>query len=125
MFAVTLIVPEYDPAIRFFCDVMGFHLIEDRDEGHKRWVTVAPAAGGFRLVLARADNDVQRGAIGNQGGGRVWLFLQCDDFAALHRRMLLAGVIFEEAPRRESYGTVAVWRDPWGNRWDLLEPHKG
>ncbi len=124
MLAVTLIVPDYDPAIRFFCDVMGFSLIEDRDEGHKRWVTVAPAAGGVKLVLARAEDAAQRQAIGNQGGGRVWLFLECDDFAARHARMQAAGVIFEEAPRHESYGTVAVWRDPWGNRWDLLEPRE-
>ena len=122
MFAVTLIVPEYDPAIRFFCDVLGFSLIEDRDEGHKRWVTVAPSPGGSKIVLARAENEAQRQASGNQGGGRVWLFLECDDFSRLHARMLAAGVFFEEEPRVEDYGTVAVWRDPWGNRWDLLQP---
>ena len=79
--AVALVVPDYDPAIRFFCDVMRFRLVEDIDQGTKRWVTVEPAAGGVRLVLARAENDLQRAAIGNQAGGRVWLFLQTQDFA--------------------------------------------
>ena len=119
---VALVVPDYDQAIGFFCDVMGFRLIEDVDQGHKRWVTVEPAGGGVRLVLARAEDAAQAAALGNQAGGRVWLFLQTDDFARDHARMLAAGVIFEEAPRHEVYGTVAVWRDPFGNRWDLIEP---
>ena len=120
--AVALVVPDYDPAIRFFCDVMQFRLVEDIDQGTKRWVTVEPVAGGVRLLLARAENDVQRAAIGDQAGGRVWLFLQTQDFAGDHARMLAAGVVFEEAPRHEVYGVVAVWRDPWGNRWDLIQP---
>ena len=120
--AVALVVPDYDPAIRFFCDVLRFRLVDDVDQGSKRWVTVEPVGGGVRLVLARAENDMQRAAIGNQAGGRVWLFLQTADFAEDHARMRAAGVVFEEAPRHEVYGVVAVWRDPWGNRWDLIQP---
>jgi catechol 2,3-dioxygenase-like lactoylglutathione lyase family enzyme len=120
--AVALVVPDYDLAIDFFCNVMGFSLIDDIDQGAKRWVTVEPPGGGVRLVLARAEGPVQHAAIGNQAGGRVWLFLQTDDFARDHARMRAAGVHFEEPPRHEPYGIVAVWRDPFGNRWDLIEP---
>ena len=119
---VTLIVPDYDAAIRFFCDVLQFRLVEDIPQGSKRWVTVEPAGGGVRLVLARAEGAEQVAAIGLQGGGRVWLFLQTQDFAGDHARMLAAGVVFEETPRHETYGVVAVWRDPWGNRWDMIQP---
>ena len=119
---LALVVPDYDQGIRFFCDVMGFRLIEDIDQGRKRWVTVEPAGGGVRLVLAQAEGPAQVAAIGNQAGGRVWLFLQTDDFARDHARMLAAGVEFEEPPRHEPYGVVAVWRDPFGNRWDLIQP---
>jgi len=118
--AVTLIVPDYDPAIAFYVGVMGFTLTEDVDQGHKRWVTVEPPGGGTRLVLARADNAVQQAAVGNQGAGRVWLFLRSDNFARDHAAMLAAGVTFDEAPRAEPYGSVVVWRDPFGNRWDLI-----
>ena len=120
--ALALLVPDYDPAIRFFVDVLGFRLVEDLDQGAKRWVTVEPAGGGVRLVLARAEGERQRAAIGDQAGGRVWLFLRTDDFARDHARLTAAGVVFEEAPRHEVYGIVAVWRDPWGNRWDLIQP---
>ncbi|MEI6097973.1 MAG: VOC family protein [Alphaproteobacteria bacterium] len=119
---LALLVPDYDAAIRFFCDVLRFRLVEDLPQGAKRWVTVEPVGGGLRLILARAEGAAQQAAIGNQAGGRVWLFLQTDDFAGDRRRMQAAGVIFEEAPRHEVYGTVAVWRDPWGNRWDLIQP---
>lgn len=119
--AVALIVPDYDAAIDFFCGTMGFRLTEDIDQGRKRWVTVEPPGGGVRLVLARADVAEQQAAIGHQAGGRVWLFLHTDDFARDHARMLGAGVHFEEDPRHEPYGIVAVWRDPWGNRWDLIQ----
>ena len=119
--AVALLVPDYDQAIDFFCSVMGFRLIDDVDQGTKRWVTVQPPGGGVRLVLARAEGPAQQAAIGNQSGGRVWLFLQTDDFARDHARMLAAGVQFEAAPRDEPYGTVAVWRDPYGNSWDLIQ----
>jgi catechol 2,3-dioxygenase-like lactoylglutathione lyase family enzyme len=120
--SVALVVPDYDIAIDFFCGVMGFRLVQDLDQGRKRWVTVEPAGGGVLLVLARAEGGDQQAAIGNQAGGRVWLFLETDDFARDHARMLAAGVIFEEAPRLEDYGIVAVWRDPFGNRWDMIQP---
>lgn len=120
--AFSLLVPDYDAGIAFFCHGLGFTLTEDIDQGRKRWVTVTPPEGGIRLVLARAEDDAQRAALGNQAGGRVWLFLQSDDFATDHARIRAAGGIFEEDPRHEPYGTVAVWRDPFGNRWDLIQP---
>jgi catechol 2,3-dioxygenase-like lactoylglutathione lyase family enzyme len=119
--ALALLVPDYDAAIFFFVSVMGFRLTADIDQGRKRWVTVEPPGGGAALVLARADGPEQRAAVGKQAGGRVFLFLETDDFARDHARMTAAGVLFEEAPRVEPYGTVAVWRDPFGNRWDLIE----
>ncbi|SDE44450.1 VOC family protein [Limimaricola pyoseonensis] len=119
---VSLVVPDYDEAIAFFTGPMGFELAEDVAMGDKRWVRVVPSSGGTGLILARADTAEQRAAIGAQGGGRVWLFLETADFAGDHARMRDAGVVFEEAPRHEPYGTVAVFRDPWGNRWDLIEP---
>ncbi len=120
--ALALIVPDYDGGIAFYRDVMGFRLVEDVDQGSKRWVTMEPPGGGVKIVIARAENARQIAAIGNQAGGRVWLFLQTDDFWRDHERMRAAGVVFEEKPRVEIYGTVAVWCDPWGNRWDLIEP---
>ncbi len=120
--ALSIVVPDYAQGIAFYCTTLGFRLTEDLDQGAKRWVTVEPPGGGPRIVLARADTPDQRHAIGNQAGGRVWLFLQTDDFDRDHRRMIAAGVMFEETPRREPYGKVAVWRDPFGNRWDLIGP---
>lgn len=122
--ALALLVPDYDAAIDFYVDKLGFRLIEDVPQGPgKRWVTVAPPGGGdgTALLLARAASAQQRTAIGNQTGGRVFLFLETDDFARDYAAMHAAGVTFEEAPRHEPYGTVAVWRDPFGNRWDLLQ----
>ena len=120
--ALALVVPDYDSAIAFYVGKLGFRLTEDIDQGHKRWVTVEPPGGGTRLVLARAEGRDQTAAIGNQTGGRVFLFLQTDDFASDHAAYIAAGVVFEEDPRTESYGTVAVWRDPFGSRWDLISP---
>jgi len=119
--AVALVVPDYDAAIFFFVGVMGFRLTADIEQGTKRWVTVEPPGGGVQLVLARAEGAAQREAVGNQCGGRVFLFLETDDFARDRARMMAAGILFEEEPRHESYGTVAVWRDPFGNRWDLIQ----
>ncbi len=116
---IALIVPDYDEAIAFFTAI-GFGLTADIDQRRKRWVTVSN--GGIGLVLARADSPAQTNAIGNQAGGRVWLFLQTDDFCRDKERILAAGGRFEEDPRHEPYGTVAVWVDIWGNRWDLIEP---
>ncbi|MBL4927371.1 VOC family protein [Fuscibacter oryzae] len=120
--AITLIVPDYDIALAFYCENLGFDLIEDIDQGRKRWVTIAAPGGGSHIVLARADTPAQQDAIGNQGAGRVWLFLQTDDIARDQALITNAGAVFEEAPRHESYGIVAVWRDPFGNRWDLIQP---
>lgn len=123
--AVALVVPDYDEALAFYVGKLGFRLVEDIDQGAKRWVTVEPSGGGARLLLARADGAVQREAVGNQAGGRVFLFLQTDDFARDHAAMLATGVTFEDSPRHEPYGSVAVWRDPFGNRWDLIGPPPG
>ncbi|WP_139838521.1 VOC family protein [Pseudoruegeria aquimaris] len=122
--ALALVVPDYDAAIAFYVGKLGFTLLADEDQGGgRRWVLVAPPGGGeTALLLARAEGPEQTAAVGNQAGGRVFLFLHSDDFEADHAAMLAAGVIFEEAPRHEPYGTVAVWRDPFGNRWDLLQP---
>lgn len=118
---LSLLVPDYDAGIAFFVGVMGWDLLEDADLGDgKRWVRVAPAGAQTAFLLARAVGD-QAAFIGKQGGGRVWLFLQTDDFARDHAAMLAKGVAFEKAPRQEPYGTVAVFRDPFGNRWDLIQ----
>ncbi len=119
--SVALLVPDYDEAIAFFTGPLGFRLAADRPEGAKRWVVVEPPGGGASLVLA-VPRGKDRAAIGRQAGGRVGFFLQADDFDGLRARMMAAGVRFEEEPRSEPYGRVAVWRDPWGNRWDLLGP---
>ncbi len=120
--AIALLVPDYQAGLDFYVGKLRFHLISDDDHGGgKRFVQVAPEPGGAALVLAKADGPQQTAAIGNQTGGRVGFFLQTDDFARDHAAMLAAGVEFEEAPRHEPYGTVAVWRDPFGNRWDLIQ----
>ena len=119
--AVALLVPDYDEALAFFVGRLGFALIEDTDMGAgKRWVRVGHPGAQTDLLLARAVGD-QRAAIGQQGGGRVWLFLETQDFARDHAAWVAAGVDFEGPPRHEPYGTVAVFRDPWGNRWDLIQ----
>ena len=122
---VSLVVPDYDEAIAFYVGVLGFRLIEDSfvPEQNKRWVVVAPpGAVEARLLLARAANDEQRARIGNQTGGRVFLFLHTDDFARDYAAFRSKGVVFVREPARQPYGTVAVFRDPWGNLWDLLQP---
>ena len=118
---VSLLVPDYDSAIAFFQSI-GFDLLEDTDlGGGKRWVRMAPPGAETGLLLARATDDTQRASIGNQGGGRVWLFLESSDFDKDYNRMRENGVTFEETPRDEPYGRVVVWRDPFGNRWDLVQ----
>ncbi len=121
---VTLVVDDYDRAKAFYCDVMGFECVADASlEEGKRWLVVAPkGAAGAALLLARADGEAQAQAIGNQTGGRVGFFLETDDFARDHATFLANGVQFLEEPRREVYGTVAVFADLYGNRWDLIEP---
>jgi catechol 2,3-dioxygenase-like lactoylglutathione lyase family enzyme len=119
-----MVVPDYDEAISYFCGVLGFELVEDTPlEGDKRWVLVRPSGPtGSALLLARAGSEAQHARIGDQTGGRVFLFLHTGDFAADHARYVAAGVRFVEPPRTEPYGTVAVFEDAFGNRWDLLEP---
>lgn len=120
--ALALLVHDYDEAIDYYCRCLGFQLLEDSDRGQgKRWVQVAPPRGGCALLLAKAVGDQQQAAVGNQSGGRVFLFLETDDFARDHAVMLAAGVRFMEQPRHEDYGSVAVFEDLYGNRWDLLQ----
>jgi catechol 2,3-dioxygenase-like lactoylglutathione lyase family enzyme len=125
---VALVVRDYDEALAFYVGTLGFRLVEDRPvpEQGKRWVVVAPPGErGAALLLARASDDVQRARIGDQTGGRVFLFLETDDFARDHARYLAAGVRFVRPPMQAPYGTVAVFEDLYGNRWDLLEPRGG
>lgn len=119
--AVTLLVPSYDEGLAFYAAGLGFRVLADEPQGDKRWVVVEPPGGGSALLLAVPTGE-DCAALGRQAGGRVAFFLACDDFEAAHARLLAAGAVFEEAARREPYGTVAVWRDPFGNRWDLLGP---
>lgn len=119
---IALVVPDYDAGIAFYRDIMGFELISDEDQGAgKRWVVVRPKGAQTGLLLARAVTDPQRAAIGNQTGGRVGFFLHSTRFDADYAAYKTAGVLFEETPRPEPYGKVAVFQDPFGNRWDLLE----
>ena len=121
---LTLVVADYDAAITFYRDMLGFTLFSDTDMGGgKRWVVVGPAKGdGARLLLAKADGAQQQAAIGNQTGGRVMGFIETDDFMGEYASMLARGVTFLEEPRHEAYGSVAVFEDLHGNKWDLIEP---
>lgn len=124
---LALIVDDYDEAIRFFVDGLGFELVEDspsvtNDGRPKRWVVVRPPGATTGLLLARADGQAQAGALGGQFAGRVGLFLRVDDFESAMQRMRTAGVEFVTEPRQEPYGQVAVFIDVAGNRWDLLGP---
>jgi catechol 2,3-dioxygenase-like lactoylglutathione lyase family enzyme len=121
---VSLVVRDYDEALDFYVGVLGFELVEDRfvPQQDKRWVVVAPPGGsGARLLLARASSPEQEARIGDQTGGRVFLFLETDDFDRDHRRYRERGVEFVREPKAEPYGTVAVFRDLYGNLWDLIE----
>ena len=119
---VALLVRDYDEALAWYTGRLGFVcLADERVDARKRWVLVAPRGGGTALLLARADGPAQEARIGDQTGGRVFLFLHTDDFARDHARFTAAGVRFVEAPRTEPYGIVAVFEDLYGNRWDLLQ----
>ena len=126
--SVALVVRDYDEAIAFFTQALRFTLIEDTDMGHgKRWVVVAPStmpAGGqgAALLLAKAVNDEQLSRVGNQTGGRVFLFLHTHDFEGDYAHMQAHGVKFAEAPREEVYGRVVVFYDLYGNKWDMIQP---
>ncbi len=128
---VSLLVADYDPAIAFFVDALGFDLVEDspasatRDGRAKRWVVVRPPLAQTGVLLARAEGDAELRAIGAQAAGRVGLFLRTDDFDRQFGRMRAAGVTFVTEPRDEPYGRVAVFLDLCGNRWDLLGPRPG
>jgi catechol 2,3-dioxygenase-like lactoylglutathione lyase family enzyme len=124
---VTVVVDDYDAAIRFFVDLLGFELAEDspsltNDGRPKRWVVVRPPGAGTGLLLAQADGPDQAAVVGHQVAGRVGFFLRVDDFEAAYQRMTTHGVEFVSPPRTEPYGKVAVFVDIAGNRWDLLGP---
>ena len=124
---VTIVVDEYDPAIAFFVDVLGFELVEDspsltNDGRPKRWVVVRPPEAQTGILLAQADGEQQEAVVGRQVAGRVGFFLRVADFDAAYQRMVAAGVEFVKEPRVEPYGRVAVFVDIAGNRWDLLGP---
>lgn len=123
---IALVVADYDEAIAYYTDKIGFALLEDTAlGGGKRWVVVAPPGGrGARLLLAKAVGEIQKASVGHQAGGRVMLFLETDNFAADYARMRDGGVEFLESPRHEAYGTVAVFADLYGNKWDLIEPRR-
>ena len=120
---ISLVIQDYDEAIDFYVRTLGFELVEDTNlGGGKRWVLVGPPGSKeTRLLLAKADSPTQEEAIGNQTGGRVFLFLNTNDFKRDHARFLERGVQFLEPPRHEPYGSVAVFQDPFGNKWDLIE----
>ncbi len=123
--AISLLVPNYDEGLAFFAGVLGFTVLEDvRLGAEKRWVVVAPSRGaGAKIVLAVPSDERQRARIGDQTGGRVGYFLLTDDFQKDYAAMRARGVKFLEAPRSERYGTVAAFVDPWGGKWDLLQPN--
>jgi catechol 2,3-dioxygenase-like lactoylglutathione lyase family enzyme len=123
---VSILVPDYQAGIDYYCRILGFELSEDTLlEDGKRWVRVTPGGGsGFCLLLARAVGPRQHEAIGDQSGGRVFLFLETSDFAADYALYAARGVKFREQPRNEDYGIVAVFEDAFGNLWDLIEPRR-
>ncbi|HEY4941136.1 MAG TPA: VOC family protein [Rhizomicrobium sp.] len=119
---IALVVRDYDEAIAFYTQALGFDLIADDDMGGgKRWVLVAPKGGGAQLLLAKAAAPEQEARVGNQTGGRVFLFLHTDDFARDYAAMTAKGVRFVREPKAEPYGTMAVFADLYGNLWDLIE----
>ena len=123
---ISLVVNDYDEAIDFYTRKLSFNLLEDtRMSDTKRWVVIAPPGStGCTILLAKAANDAQKAAVGNQTGGRVFLFLHTDNFDRDYNQMQEAGIEFIESPRQEVYGKVVVFADLYGNRWDLIEPQK-
>jgi len=125
-YAFSLLVPSYQAGLDFYVGVLGFSVMEDhRINAYKRWLVIAPETEcTTNIILAKATTEAQISAIGQQTGGRVGFFLNSNNFDADYAAMRAAGVLFEQAPREESYGRVAVWQDPFGNRWDLLQRNK-
>ena len=126
---IAYVVSDYDEAIQFFVETLGFNLVEDtcleQEQPGKRWVVVRPKSSvGCSLLLAKAVGDSQLSAIGNQSGGRVFLFLNTDDFWRDYTTMKDKGIVFTALPRQEAYGIVAVFLDLYGNKWDLIQPSK-
>ena len=119
---IAIVVDDYDGAISHYVDDLGFSLLEDTVlSSEKRWVVVAPSEDGAKILLARASNDAQRDAIGNSTGGRVGFFLYTTDFAQTFQKYKSKGIEFIEEPRQEAYGQVVVFKDKYGNKWDLIE----
>ena len=124
---VSLVVRDYDEAIKFFVGTLGFVLVEDSPipDQEKRWVVVAPPGSQSRLLLARSSTPEQQSRVGNQSGGRVFLFLHTDDFWRDYKAYSGRGVVFVRDPKEEPFGTVAVFKDICGNLWDLVQPRSG
>ena len=122
---ITIVIDEYDRAIKHYIDDLGFSLIEDTElSPEKRWVVIAPGSQGARILLAKAANSEQINAIGNSTGGRVGFFLYTDNFAQTYQSYLTSGIEFTETPRHEKFGQVVVFKDVYGNKWDLIENRK-
>ena len=122
---IAIVIDDYDSAISHYVNDLGFSLIEDTElSPEKRWVVMAPSPTGAKILLAKASNDDQRAAIGNSTGGRVGFFLYTDNFAETYERYLANGIEFTETPRQETFGQVVVFKDKYGNKWDLIENRK-
>jgi len=120
---IMILVRQYDEAIEFYCSVLGFELLEDTKRSEtKRWVRVAPSGGGCSMLLGKAVTPEQEACVGNQTGGRVLMFIHTDDFDAYYEHLKSHGVEFVGEPRDEEYGKVVVFKDLYGNKWDLIEP---
>lgn len=123
---ITVVIDDYDSAIAHYVNDLGFTLIEDTElTPEKRWVVVQPGVSGMQILLAKAANESQRDAIGNSTGGRVAFFLYTDNFDQTYRQYLAAGIVFTETPRQEAFGQVVVFKDKYGNKWDLIESKSG
>lgn len=119
---IAIVIDEYDLAINHYVNDLGFTLVEDTElSPEKRWVVIAPSSTGAQILLAKASNEQQQAAIGNSTGGRVGFFLYTDNFSDTYERYLAKGIEFTEAPRNESFGQVVVFKDKYGNKWDLIE----
>ena len=119
---IAVVVDEYDLAISHYVNDLGFELIEDKEmTPEKRWVVVAPSSDGARILLAKASNDTQKASIGNSTGGRVAFFMYTSDFNETYNAYKSRGIEFIESPRQEAYGQVVVFKDKYGNKWDLIE----